>query len=304
MSRRNRRDPSGIARLRAAVAHGGILAECSDQPSLAVALADFRARGVRAIAVAGGDGTNHMVLTHALQVYGEAALPMFAFLRGGTMNTVARGIGVRWQSPLQLLRKLTVALLRGTHVRTVQRRCLLAGDQAGFLFGTGAARGFLAEYYRRGEPSPASALRTLGRGVASALVGGATVKRIVEPFEGEVELGSGEKWPWRRYLSVTAGTIADMGLGFRPFYRSEHELHVLGIHASPASFIFGLANIRLGLPLGDKRAYDTTTTHFTVRSNSNIGFMIDGDLCTAGTTLEVRHGPRLDLVVDCPRELR
>src|SRR6202044_3153267 len=120
----------------------------------------------------GGDGTNHVTITGFLGVYapGKATigadacpLPPVAFLRGGTMNTVANSVGVRHDKPEGLLGRLLRAYAERAvsplanverHVMRIAGRDAGPGGDAtkyGFLFGTGVVYGFLAEYYRNGD---------------------------------------------------------------------------------------------------------------------------------------------------------
>src|SRR5262249_11073026 len=154
-------------------------------------------------------------------------------------------VGVRRGKPdgllAGLIRDYAQRATRPLH--SVERHVMRIGDHYGFLFGTGAVRGFIAEYYAGGEPSPAVAARTLARAIGSAFVRGAMVKRMCAPFHGSVELDDGTVWEARDYFSVAAGTIDQIGLNFRPFRRYEEKpgvFHMLGIHTSPMGFVYDL----------------------------------------------------------------
>jgi hypothetical protein len=176
----------------------------------------------------------------------------------------------------------------------------------GFLFGTGVVHGFLAEYYGLGETTPLVAAKVLAGAVASAVVGGEAIRRIARPFRGTVELTGDEgseptTWPTQKYLAVAAGTIAHIGLSFKPFHRyAEHPecFHVLGIHSSPLSFVRELPRIHRGDPMRPGKAHDALTNRMTVRSNDGVvRYMIDGDLHEHRGALTVEIGPRVRLLV-------
>src|SRR4029077_4419067 len=143
---------------------------------------DFRKVEIDVLAISGGDGTNHVTLTGFLDVYSGAVMPRVALLRGGTMNTVANSVGVGHGRPEGLLARLVRedAKRGAVELENVERYVMRVAPRQGgkndfgFLFGTGVMRGFLAEYYRGGQPSPLAALTTLARAVGSALVGGET----------------------------------------------------------------------------------------------------------------------------------
>ena len=147
-------------------------------------------------------------------------MPQVALLRGGTMNTVANSVGVRQGAPQGLLGRLIrlyAERANGT-LENVERHVMHIAPRAGgkghygFLFGTGVVHGFLAEYYRDGEPSPLVAAKTLARAVGSAFIGGETIRRVAQPFRGAVSLDDGKALerprlpsPWRPGRLPTLG---------------------------------------------------------------------------------------------------
>ncbi len=309
-SRRNVRDPSAARRLADALGDHGVVREARSRDELHRIAEDFKALSIDVLGISGGDGTNHVTITGFLNVYGARALPQLAFLRGGTMNTVANSVGVRRGGPEGLLGRLIRAYAQRAvrPLANVERRVMrIAGDgeaHYGFIFGTGVVYGFLAEYYAGGEPSPLVAAKTLARGIGSTLVRGEMIKRMARPFRGSVELGSGAaraSWPERNYLAVAAGTIDHIGLNFRPFYRyaeRDEAFHVLGIHASPLQFVGELPRIWRAEPMRDGRTFEACEQRMVVRSaDGTMQYMIDGDLHTTKGEIEVTVGPRVKIVI-------
>ncbi|MGD0678301.1 MAG: diacylglycerol kinase family protein [Polyangiaceae bacterium] len=313
-SRQNLRDPGGALRLARRLGSYGAVREARSMEDLAEIAEDFRRENIDVLAISGGDGTNTVTLSGFASAYAAAPLPRVALLRGGTMNTVANSIGVRRASPELLLGHLVDTYARdGADALPIKRRytmrvsssgALPTHVQVGFLFGTGVVHGFLAEYYATGAPSPAAAAKLLVRGSASAFVGGSTIRRIAAPFRGTVTLENGAQWIERDYLAVAAGTIAHIGLGFRPFYRFTERgdagggFQVLGIHATAAGFVAELGRVYRGQPMRPGVAYDAVTSHMVVHGVAGpIGYMIDGDLHASAGPVEVRTGPRVRLVV-------
>ncbi|HEX7663691.1 MAG TPA: sphingosine kinase, partial [Polyangiaceae bacterium] len=175
----------------------------------------------------------------------------------------------------------------------------------GFLFGTGVVYGFLAEYYRGGEPSPLVAAKTLARGIGSTVVQGEMVQRMAKPFRGSVDIvskdGTKESWAERDYLAIAGGTIDQIGLGFKPFYRyaeRESAFHLLGIHTSAMGFVQALPKVHRGEPMGREKTYEAVTEKAIVRSaDGTMRFMIDGDLHSTEGEVELSVGPRVKIVV-------
>jgi diacylglycerol kinase (ATP) len=308
-SGRNLHDPGAASRLARALGRHGVLREAGSVDELYRIAEDFRKDEIDVLAISGGDGTNHVTLTGFLDVYGGAMIPQVALLRGGTMNTVANSVGVGRGRPEGLLGRLVrqYAERGALELENVERHVMRilpergGKAQYGFLFGTGVMHGFLAEYYRGGQPSPLLALTTLARAVGSALVGGETIRRIARPFHGSVTIDDDTTWRERDFLAVAAGTISHIGLQFKPFHRYAERpdrFHLLGIHASPLSFVRELPRIHRAEPMRPGKALEAVASRAIVRSASGLlEYMIDGDLHEVAGELEVAIGPRVRLVV-------
>ena len=102
-SRRNRRRPGVITRIERIAAELGGQALARTTPSLDAVdevAREFMERDVDILALNGGDGTNHATLTRFVRVWGDRPLPRVLLMRGGTMNTAARGMGLRRGRPI------------------------------------------------------------------------------------------------------------------------------------------------------------------------------------------------------------
>lgn len=291
-----RRNPRLPAQLRAAAGGRAELFVTHDADELSRTAAALAARNTRLVGVVGGDGTASTTLTALWRAYGEQALPDIAFLRGGTMNTVAQSLGISWRPSVQLLRRALRSWQGPRQPRYVERPALQVGDRLGFLFGTGMMYGYLAEYYERGhgQPTRITAARVLGTSVLSALVGGRTFERICGQDNLEVH-HEGGIWESRNYITVGAGTVAQAGLGFRPFYRASEDdkrFHLLAIKGGGMQIAGDLPSVWLGRGMRPETAYETTTAWAELRSSRGpFGYFVDGDLLMAGSRLRLQRGP-------------
>lgn len=318
----NLRNPRAARRLARTLGDHGVVREAASLDELYRVAEDFRRLDIDVLGISGGDGTNGVTITGFLDVYAGSALPQIAFLRGGTMNTVANAVGVRRGRPEGLLGHLIRAYNERTsrplqdaprHVMRIgprdkgHARAIPGGstpplaDKYGFLFGTGVVYGFLAEYYRGGQPNPVVAAKTLFRGIGSAMVGGEMIRRMAAPFRGSVELDDGTRWEERAYLALAGGTIDQIGLNFRPFHRWGERpgtFHLLGIHTSPIGFVTQLPRIWRAAPMVPGHALEATPRRVTIHAPSGrIHYMVDGDLHECEGPLEVEVGPRVRIVV-------
>jgi diacylglycerol kinase family enzyme len=259
------------------------------------------------LAVSGGDGTAGFVLTAFERAYGDTPLPRVALLRGGTMNTVANGMGMPRRGAVELLERLVTALGADGGGLVSSPRVAMAIEhedgtrRLGFLFGMGLARGFLDEYYARGtpHPTPVTAARTLGAIAGSILVWGETARRVVSPVDVSIEL-DGVRWPKERFLVILAGTVPQVGLGFAPFFRVREGIdafQVVGVHGPPTAVVARLHRVWLGRHIGDAVGNEALVRRATFRCPSGeVPYFLDGDLYRAEGPLDVRVGPRIEFV--------
>jgi diacylglycerol kinase (ATP) len=286
-SRHNRRNPALGPALAYVLGEKGELVSPSDLGALASTAERFRDRGVEVLCVNGGDGTIHQVLTAMARAYGDAPLPAFAVLRGGTMNIIADSVGVRLGAEATLGR-IVEALHAGEELPTTTRRLLRVDldDQApyyGFLSGNGLIARFLELYYEQPDPTPLDAGLLLARGAASALVGGALIRRLTRPYSGKVAV-DGVELPGERWAAVAIGSIEQMGLGFRVFPRlaeSPDWFQYVALGGSVADVARELPSLYRGR--GVHRPADRTdlATELLMTSPEPVQLMIDGDFYVA-----------------------
>lgn len=262
----------------------------------------FLARGIEVLALNGGDGTNHVTLSTFIDVYGDEPLPKITFLRGGTMNTISNGVGIKG-TPSRLLANLVEKYYTGIPYETTERDMLKIADENGvnygFIFGNGLVSNFLEAYYGTGHPSPSTAAVLLAKTVAGIPFGGQLAKQIVKPFRARLEFED-EVWEERDYTTVLASTIDQIGLGFRPFIRCEESpgaFHLLAFTTGAAGVATELPRIRLGLPIPEEKARSRVSSKVSFTSDEPIVYTIDGDMHTARDAVSLEAGPRVEVIL-------
>ncbi|HEY6098067.1 MAG TPA: diacylglycerol kinase family protein [Anaeromyxobacter sp.] len=301
-SRRNRRRPGIARRLRERLAHDGEVLDASTPDELARAVERFRAAGIDVLGVNGGDGTVHYVLTAFARAYGKEPLPKLLLLRGGAMNTVARGNGVRG-GPEGILREALIRVRHGYPLRTIERDLLRVsadGREAsyGFIFGTGIMVAFLEAYYATGRPSPAMAAFLVARAFGSVLVNGEFARALTrrEPLRVSTD---GDEWPDASYLALAAGSTPDIGFGFRPFARCDEQpgfFHAVGLVGPLPQLALAAPRIRRGRPWRRRLAQDELARTLLVQGERP-RFTVDGDIYEAERSVTIETGPGVEIVV-------
>lgn len=297
-SRMNLRDPGKMQKLAYLLGSEGSAEATRTLDDLYRAAEVFKAARIDILGINGGDGTIHVTLTAFLQVYGDAPFPKVAILRGGTLNTIARGLGIFGKTE-KILYEVIDRYHQGEELRTVACHVLRVGERYGFIFGNGLIANFLEAYYATGRPSPLTGALTLVRAIGSAVAGTAFTKRLFRRFEGRVTV-DGEVWARRDFVTVTAATVPEIGLGFKPFHRCfEKPGHfaLLGIHASPLAIAVDLPRIWLGRGMRRDKAISTVAAHVKIECEEPILYTIDGDLYEGERELILQTGPRLEIVV-------
>jgi diacylglycerol kinase (ATP) len=301
-SRRNRRDAGIAQRLREQLGAEGEVLDASTPEELERAVQRFRAARVDALGINGGDGTGHYVLTAFARAYGDEPIPPLVLLRGGAMNTVAHGHGIRG-GPERILGEVLSRRRRGLPVRTVARDLLRVtadggAPRYGFIFGTGAIVSFLEAYYATGHASPATAALLVGRAFASALVGGPFAEALTrrQPLRVETD---GDEWPDGSYLALAAASTPDIGLGFLAFHRCGEQpgfFHAVGLTGSVGQLALAIPRLLRGAPWRRRLAQDEVAREMIVEGNGP-RFTIDGDIYPAERTVRIETGPAVEIVV-------
>ena len=299
-SRQNRRNTGVVGQMSSMLGARGRVAQPASRADLLEEARRCREEAIDILAVNGGDGTLHVVLTAFVEAYGDEPLPPVAILRGGTMNTIAGGLGIRGR-PADLLAALLAP--SAPPIPFAERSILrIEGGEKpeyGFLFGNGLLSNFLAEYYTSADPSPLTAAWLLVRAIVSATYGGALMKRLSAPVQCTVEV-DGVRWPAERYLAVTMGTVDDIGFGFRPFFealRQPGRMHAIGFACSAMGMVLALPRIRLARPPDSPDIYSAVPERVVFTSAAPMPFMVDGDFHPAGMSITVSVGPRIRFVV-------
>jgi diacylglycerol kinase (ATP) len=257
---------------------------------------EFKAAGIDILGINGGDGTIHVTLSAFLQTWGDAPFPKVAILPGGTLNTIAAGLGIRGK-PQEMLYEVIDRYHQGEDLATIDASILRVGDRYGFIFGNGLVANFIEAYYATGRPSPIMGAKVLMRAVGSALVGTAFTRKLFRRFVGQVTV-DGEEWARRDFVTIMGATVPEIGIGFRPFYRyNEKAGHfpLLGIHCSPFGVVTDLARLYRGRPMRRDKVISVVARKARLQSEEPFSYIIDGDVYTS-TDLEVATGPTLRLI--------
>jgi len=302
-SRRNRRNPEQVKRLGYILGDSDSRHELTKHPDDIRKVAErFKENGVEVLALNGGDGTNHVTLSTFIDVYGETPLPLIAFLRGGTMNTISNAIGIKG-TPGKIVLRIAENYHLGEPFEISERDLLKVehGEQVhyGFIFGNGLIYNFLDAYYNSGNPSPWVGFTTLVRGALSGVIGGSFAKQLMSPFKARVTV-DGEVWERREFKAVLASSIEQLGLGFRPFTRCREtpgKFNLLAVIGSTPRFVMQLPRARVGKLMNPSVITSDVASDVLFESEEPIPFIIDGDMHHSEGPVRLSTVPRLRIII-------
>jgi len=292
----NRKNPKHIEDL-AEIVEDNILLPSLD--TLDSTIAQLREEKLDILGISGGDGTIHQTISAVHRIYKNNPWPKIALLSSGTMNNIARNVGVRKKSIAQL-KKIVGEIKTGTPLQTSIRHPLIFDEnKAGFIFGQGGIAKFLEAYYEGGNPSQLKAAYLLIRAIGSSLINGSFVQKVFAPVQMEV-IADGQKLDHNRYTVSVLCSIADIGFGFRPCYQTitnPKTGQFIGFTRHPVITAFSLPKIRLARPVNLPSVQDSCATSFVLTPTESMPYTIDGDLYTCHDSLNIRLGPAVEFLV-------
>jgi diacylglycerol kinase family enzyme len=234
-----------------------------------------------------------MTVTALDRAFGADPIPPIAILCGGTMNVVATSLKIR-ERPAVFLQAIVEATRNGQSLESMRRRCLRIGAKVGFLFGSGLPANFLAEYYGPGEYGPARAAWLLVRAFFSALWQGPFIRKLFKRFEGSVRV-DGKLLEQTAFVGLMAGTVREVGLGFKLVHRADDDperFGVLAMHSAVLSLTLDIWAVQHGRGIAPSRAFSAVASQMDVHSkNGSMAYTIDGDLYRTQDPVAISLGP-------------
>lgn len=296
---RNRGDKERLGNFEKMVGSLGVVAEPGTLQELEHFARQLHDRRIDILAVCGGDGSFFRALSAVIRAYGEEPLPAFLPLRAGSMNTIARSVGIRRGRPEAMLEHVVARYRAGRPLRSTERHLIrVQQEHFGFMVGAGVIVNFLRVYYGGKKAGPVAAAYWLARAILSGIVRGDLAAAILQGFRADIDC-DGERVPHRNYNVLYASTIEDIGLGFSATYlatRKRGFFHLLAGHVGAAQVIGRLGRLREGCPLRIPTLYDNLARVVMVEFEEPTHYMIDGDILEPVQRLRCETGPRLKIL--------
>lgn len=283
-----RREPSLAAKVRRLTGTSGEVVATADTREIDAALRRALMDGVDTVAICGGDGTAHSVLTSLARVYGERPWPRVALLAGGTVNNATRCLGFGGPVAERL------EALMSSEMPRLHRTPLVAVDgRVGFTLGTQMPARVMDAYYD-GRTGVAKCVWLTMRIAASALAGGPFGSKLFEPDSIDLEI-DGRPSELHRATAIIASVVPALSVGIRVAYRAGEDggFHFLATDSPPRDLALASGRLWAGLPTS-VMTEDTLARRVRLEFREPSPYMLDGDVFSAS---------RLDIVATRPVEL-
>lgn len=296
-SKRYKNNPNKLEQMAFIVGDKASCKSTHDLDDLTRVAEEFKSRDIDALAISGGDGTIHCTLTAFLRVYGEKPLPKITFLKGGTLNTVARTMGIHGKTE-KLLSNFLVKYHEDIPFEVKKLRLLRVNNHYGCLFGIGLIYNFMDAYYNHKEVSPWVAVKTLSHTIFSALFNTPYTRKMNARFDAEV-IADGQVWPYANYSAIYAGSIRQFGLDFNNFHymiAQNQKIHACAMSCQARTILPYVWKMRQGQVSGLPDLFEQPVTNFEIKLNQPLPYMIDGELLPPTDHYVISAGPELQVL--------
>lgn len=290
------RNPGLPDRLRRLVGRTGSVLVTSHAEEVPAALAGAGPLDDAVVAICGGDGTGMFALSALRTLAGGRDLPPVALLPAGTVNTIAKSLGMR-DRPEQLLGALVDRVARGAPPRSRTHATLVANERVGFIFGAGLVSNFFALYNDSAAAGRLWAAAQVGRIFVGSFVGSRFAARIIAPTPVRLVV-DGVPCPLERVSLLLASTLVDVGLGLKVTYRADEALdafHIVGTDLPPSHLGPQLPRVLTGRRLRAEPLLDTLAREVLLELPEGSKTLLDGELFPGGS-VRLQAGPRVTFV--------
>ena len=297
-AKKNAHDPKRCSRLAEILGDHGSVFETKELKALDNIADEIAGKTPPLIGICGGDGTIHLVLSALIPAYAKAdlRLPPIILLKGGSMNTIRRSMGLHLTAE-EALGSLMDIISNSKQIETIKMGTLKVQDKYGLFFGAGFATNLLEEYYNsKAKSGPGRATLILVKIVSSMISGGDFFKRLSQNFVAEVSV-DGISLDFVSYLAVCASFIQQIGLGIKLHYRvqeQEGRFHVLATAIPTKRLLPQIHRVFAGKPIEGQPHFDEIAAEVVIIAKQPLCFTMDGELYDA-RQIEIGLGPTIDI---------
>lgn len=256
---------------------------------------DYKRQKISYLGISGGDGTIHHVISRFICVYKSEDIPPIVILKDGTMNNISKSIKLKGNGS-QILMRLIRAIDHGRDINIIKRDTIKVEDKYCFLFGMALATNFISEYNEGEDRGPGKAIKLLLKGVLGGIFNqdNSLFKRL-----RITAIIDGKELCFNDFLGILAGTIENIGLGFRPLAsacKKDNTFHLIATGMKPLDLVLRLNRFKNGRPLKHPMHFDDIVQNMRIICPNRFNYLMDGDIYEAEDELNVGVGLQVGLV--------
>jgi diacylglycerol kinase family enzyme len=259
------------------------------------AIAEMKKSGVSCVAITGGDGTIHHIISEVINVWPKNQTPPILLLKGGTMNNIARSAGVKG-SPRTILSKYIKAVKEGREVSTFKRNTMKVGGKYCFLFGVGMTTNFLNAAYEGNKGFVKNAeviFRAIKEGITDS-----KDSKLFRRLKASVKV-DGKDLDLNEVLAILSGTVEGIGMGFTPMpdaNKYDGKFHLMVSGNRPIEVVKQIMRLKSGKALLGENNYNGAAGNLVIKSPGVFQYTMDGDIYDADGSITVEGGPGINLI--------
>ncbi len=252
---------------------------------------DFKKEGITCLAISGGDGSIHNVLSRFIPLY-KQDIPKVLILKDGSMNLISKSFGLKGKGR-DILKRLIAAIDSSEEPAVIYRNTIKVNNMYCFIFGAGLTANFINEFNKNQIKSRTAAAKLLVR----LMIGAASKKGSgifgMQPFR---VIADGKELNLREYFAVFAATVHNLAISFNPTpraYEREDTFHLIATGLRPWEVLIRLNKIRRGQPIKHARHFDNIASKVKITYPGEFLYQMDGDVYKANNELLIEAGPRI-----------
>ncbi len=256
---------------------------------------DFKRNGITYVAISGGDGSIHLVISKFISVYQNNNLPYFLILKDGSMNNIAKSYKLKDRGR-GLLKKLIKKIKNNDNVKIFYRDTIKVNNMYCFLFGLGFTANFINMFNEGGNKSPLKAIRIIFKTIYAAL---SNNNNGLFSRQNLIVTLDGKELSIKEYFAIYAATIHNLALGFYPTpraYEKEKSFHIIATGLRPIKILLNINKIRRGRPINHPYHYDNIASEMKIIHPGEFLYQMDGDIYKTKDELTVQTGPTIGFI--------
>jgi diacylglycerol kinase family enzyme len=257
---------------------------------------DFKKQRISFLAISGGDGSVHHVISRFINEYKNTRLPDVLILKDGSTNIISKTCQLKGKGPA-LLKKLINAINNNTKINILFKNTLKINDMYCFSFGAGFPANVISEYNKGGNKGLLKEIKVLFMSVINAIFKKGH-KGLFSRIKMKI-IADGKELQLTDFFAILAATYEMPFLTFKitsRAYEKDDAFHLIATGMKPFELVLRINKLRTGKPIKHKQHCDDVVSELKLVCKNKFLYQMDGDIYESDGKLTVTMGPRIGFV--------